>query len=204
MKPGESAPVFFDFVDLRHVLESVGLDDDDEDGGGSGDVTAAGESLKEMVRARWRLLGCLWGCGVAIAVSVSEMKDLVLGAVDGKEEEYRGRMSAIKGVSVARQLAVRPIVTSTKDQIAGAVADPRGKECKDEIGRNGRQKDRYDGGLTGRIYWRGVVQIDEPDYAGGASTAHIVISAIFKRNIKGRSYSLTSHQAQRRPLDAHS
>ena len=68
MKPGESAPVFV--FDFRLAL-GLGLE-----GGGS---------LKEMVRARLRLL--VWG--VATAVSVSDMKDLVLRAmVNGGEEEY--------------------------------------------------------------------------------------------------------------------
>ena len=75
MKPGESAPVFvFDFrlalglgLELGFLFEGVG------------------GSLKEMVRARLRLL--VWG--VATAVSVSDMKDLVLRAmVNGGEEEY--------------------------------------------------------------------------------------------------------------------
>lgn len=85
-------------------------------------------SLKETVRVRVQLLGR----GVAIAVSVSELKDRVLRrpVVRRMEEEeevvvVRLRwMRLMKGMNVARQPAVRPMVSSTTDQMVGAVADP--------------------------------------------------------------------------------
>ncbi len=42
-------------------------------------------------------------------------------------------MRLIKGVRVARQLALRPIVSSTRDQIVGAVADPAEKGMSDRV-----------------------------------------------------------------------